>query len=127
MMRGRLLAIFADVPVVFFAVVIGVALTFRVAVGAVRDASLPKDVAPTFVTGPEPGLASAGARADADERAAADADAPKTNASAPAVPQAEVGAAGRVQPIGSPPPARTGPKPRGHGRRPVRPAGERSL
>jgi hypothetical protein len=116
MMRGRFLAIFADMPVVFFAVVIGVALTFRVAVGAIRDASLPKDVAPTFVTGPEPGVASAGATADADA---------KTSASASAVPKAEVGAAGKVQPIGSPAPARVAPKPRGHGRRPIRGGGER--
>jgi hypothetical protein len=67
-MKTRFLAIFADAPVVFFAVVIGVALTFRFAVGAVRDAAVPEPVAPTFatgpiatgpiVTGPEPGLAS---------------------------------------------------------------------
>jgi hypothetical protein len=100
MMRGRLLAIFADTPVVFFAVVIGVALTFRITVGAVRDASAPKDVAPTFVTGAEPALASA-------------------------VAKAEVGAAGDVQPLGGPLPARVAPKPRGHGRRPVLRGGER--
>lgn len=102
-MKTRLLAIFADAPIVFFAVVIGVALTFRVAVSAVRDAAVPEPVAPTFatgpiVTGPEPGLASA----------------PLPAATA------EVGAAAKVQPIGTPTPARVSPKPRGHGRRPNR-------
>jgi hypothetical protein len=105
-MKTRLLAVFADTPIVFFAVVIGVALTFRVAVGAVRDAAVPEPVAPTFatgpiVTGPEPGLASASASASAPLPAAT----------------AEVGAAAKVQPIGTPTPARVSPKPRGHGRR----------
>lgn len=108
-MKTRLLAVFADAPIVFFAVVIGVALTFRIAIGAVRDAAVPEPVAPTFatgpiVTGPEPGLASA------------------STASATPLPAAtaEVGAAAKVQPIGMPPPARVPPKPRGHGRRPIR-------
>ena len=101
-MKTRFLAIFADAPIVFFAVVIGVALTFRIAVGAVRDAAVPEPVAPTFatgphVTGPEPGLASASAPLP--------------------VATAEVGAAAKVQPIGTPTPARVSPKPRGHGRR----------
>jgi hypothetical protein len=106
-MKTRLLAIFADAPIVFFAVVIGVALTFRVAVGAVRDAAVPvpEPVAPTFatgpiVTGPEPGLAGASATPSAPLAAAT----------------AEVGAAAKVQPIGAPSPARVPPKPRGHGR-----------
>jgi hypothetical protein len=126
MMRERLLAIFADMPVLFFAVVIGVALTFRFTVGAIRDASAPKDVAPTFVTGAEPGLATARAEADAqaEARATADADA-RAKASASAVAKAEVGAAGKVQPLGGPLPAHVAPKPRGHGRRPVVRGGER--
>jgi hypothetical protein len=106
-MKTRLLAVFADTPMVFFAVVIGVALVFRVAVGAVRDAAISEPVAPTFatgpiVTGPEPGLTSASA---------------STSASTvlPAA-TAEVGAAAKVQPIGAPSPARVPPKPRGHGR-----------
>ena len=101
-MKTRLLAVFADTPIVFFAVVIGVALTFRVAVGAVRDAAIPEPVAPPFATGPlvtrpEPGLAPL-----------------------PAAATAEVGAAAKVQPIGTPTPARVSPKPRGHGRQPNR-------
>jgi hypothetical protein len=104
-MKTRFLALFADAPIVFFAVVIGVALTFRIAVGAVRDAAHPEPVAPTFatdaplVTGPEPGLASGTASV--------------TGAGA-----AEVGAAAKIQPIGTPTPGRLAPKPRGHGARP---------
>lgn len=105
-MKGRALATFADTPVAFFAVVIGVALTFRVGAGLVREAKAPPELAKTVVTGPEPGLAPA---------------TPALSAPAPApVPSVEVGAAARVQPFGSPPPARVGPKPRGHGRKPVR-------
>ncbi|MDB5217014.1 MAG: hypothetical protein JWO86_4941 [Myxococcaceae bacterium] len=107
-MKTRVLAVFADAPIVFFAVVIGVALTFRIAVGAIRDAAVPEPVAPTFatgpiVTGPEPGLASA-STSDASRL-------PTTAATA------EVGVAAKVQPIGAPTPARVPPKPRGHGRR----------
>lgn len=101
-MKTRLVAVFADTPIMFFAVVIGVALTFRVAVGAVRDAAIPEPVAPTFATGPlvtrpEPSVTPL-----------------------PAAVTAEVGAAAKVQPIGTPTPARVSPKPRGHGRRPNR-------
>jgi hypothetical protein len=107
----RFRAIFADAPVVFFAVVIGVALTFRVAVGVARDASTPVDVAPVFVTtAPEPGLASASATATATSS-------PSTAPSSSAI--GEVGAAAKVQPIGMP--ARVAPKTRGHGRRPLKP------
>jgi len=110
-MKARAFAVFADAPILFFAVVIGVALTFRVAVGVVRDAKTPPVVAPTFVTGPEPGL-------EAGPRAAASAAAlPASTASAPSV---EVGAAARVQPFGAPQPARVAPRPRGHGRKPMR-------
>jgi hypothetical protein len=109
-MKTRVLAIFADAPMVFFAVVIGVALTFRFAVGAVRDAAVPEPVAPTFatsplVTRPEPGLASANANESA----------PLPGATA------EVGPVAKVQPIGTPTPARVSPKPRGHSRRPLSP------
>jgi hypothetical protein len=90
-MKRRVVAIFADAPIVFFAIVIGVAMTFRVAVGWARQASTPLVVAPTFVTGPEPGLAEANANANAN-----------------------------VQPLGAPPPARVAPRPRGHGHRPIR-------
>jgi hypothetical protein len=106
-MKVRAFAIFADTPVGFFAVVIGVALTFRVGAGLAREAKAPPEVAPTFVTGPEPGLAAGAATASAS--------------AAPApVPSVEVGAAARVQPFGTPQPARVAPKPRGHGRKPVR-------
>lgn len=114
LMWVRLRGVFGDAPVLFFAVVIGVALTFRVAVGAIRDASIAPEVAPTFVTGAEPGLAEANAAAEA--KASADA---KAKADANAI--GEVGAAAKVQPIGMP--ARVAPKVRGHGRRPIR--GER--
>lgn len=109
-MKTRVLAVFADAPIVFFAVVIGVALTFRIAVGVIRDAAVPEPVAPTFatgpiVTGPEPGLASAStSTSDASPL-------PTMTATA------EVGVAAKVQPIGAPTPARVPPKPRGHGRR----------
>ena len=116
LMWVRLRGVFGDAPVLFFAVVIGVALTFRVAVGAIRDASIAPEVAPTFATGPEPGLAEANAKAEAEAKASADA---KAKADANAI--GEVGAAAKVQPIGMP--ARVAPKVRGHGRRPIR--GER--
>lgn len=105
LMKTRVLAVFADTPIVFFAVVIGVALTFRITVGVVRDARAVPVVVPTFATGPEPGLA------------AADAAAQVTATPAPSV---EVGAAAKVQPFGTPAPARVAPKPRGHGRKPIR-------
>ncbi len=120
-MGARFLAVFADTPVFFFAVVIGVALTFRVAVGAVRDASTPPVVAPTFVTGAEPGLAEArseearAATAAADGRTARDAR-EQAEASAAAA-KVELGAAARVQPIGRSSPRSS---PRGHVRRPPR-------
>lgn len=119
-MKTRFLAVFADAPIVFFAVVIGVALTFRIAVGAVRDAAHPEPAAPTFasgpvVTGPEPGLASG----TASVTAAASAASATSSAST-----AEVGAAAKVQPLGMPTPARPTPKLRGHARRPIR-GGER--
>jgi len=126
-MALRVRAVFADAPIVFFAVVIGVALTFRVAVGAVRDAAHPEPVAPTFattgatgpiVTGPEPGLASGTASVTGANGTGSTADV------ASATTTAEVGAAARVQPLGTPTPARMptparlAPKPRGHGARP---------
>ncbi|HSO34182.1 MAG TPA: hypothetical protein VLT33_16720 [Labilithrix sp.] len=99
----RVRHLFGETPFLFFGVVLGVALLFRVGVGLARDAATPAAVAPTFVTtGPEPGLAAAAAPS------------PSTT-STPAT--AEVGAAAKVQPIGSP--VRVPPKPRGHGRRPV--------
>ena len=102
-MKGRLFGVFAETPVMFFAVVLGVALVFRLGVGVAREAKTPPVVAPTFVSGPEPGLPAAA-----------------PSASATAVPSVEVGAAARVQPFGTPTPARVAPRPRGHGRKPVR-------
>ena len=102
----RLRHVFGDAPVLFFAVVIGVAFTFRVGVGLARDAATPAIVAPTFT--PEPALASGIV-------------APERPASAAPGTTAEVGAAAKVQPIGAPAPARVAPKPRGHGRRSGRP------
>ena len=118
-------AVLADAPIVFFAVVIGVALTFRVAVGAVRDAAQPEPVAPTFATtgssastassapivpivsGPEPGLASGTASATGGARTTTTAEV------------AEIGAAAKVQPLGSPP------KPPRKSRKPFRSGSER--
>lgn len=103
LMGARFVAVFADTPVFFFAVVIGVALVFRVGISAVREASTPPVVAPTFVTGAEPGLAeramaARAAQAAAEAKAAKDArEQAEASAAASAV---EVGAAARVQPIG---------------------------
>lgn len=93
LMWGRARALLEDAPLVFFGVIIAVTLVFRVGVGAVREARIPPVVAPTFVTGPEPGVAPS---------------APTTTATAaatlaPPVPTVEVGAAARVQPFGSKP------------------------
>ena len=112
LMKTRAFALFADTPILFFAVVIGVALTFRITVGVVRDARAIPVVAPTFETGPEPGLAASSAKAEAGATA---------TATALPVPSVEVGPAARVQPFGAPPqPARVAPKLRGHGRKPNR-------
>lgn len=111
LMKTRLFAVFADTPLLFFAVVIGVALTFRITVGVVRDARAVPVVVPSFATGPEPGLAEADAKAEAGVVV--------TGSAAPALP-VEVGAAARVQPFGTPQPARVAPRPRGHGRKPIR-------
>ncbi len=129
-MGGRFVAIFRDAPVVFFGVVIGVALIFRLGVGSAREALRPDVVAPTFTTSTAPGNASASASASATATAtASDGAQPSFIADPDAKPisnarKAEIGAAGRVQPIGldlrPPSPARVAPKPRGHGRRPIR-------
>ena len=58
-MKARAFGVFAETPVTFFAVVIGLAVVFRLGVGVVREAKTPPVVAPTFVTGPEPGLPAA--------------------------------------------------------------------
>jgi hypothetical protein len=106
-MRMKLFAIFADAPIVFFGVVIGVALTFRVAVGWARDAAATPETAPTFVTGAE----------RAEPKPATSAEPPKLAADPDAKPSVEIGAAAKVQPIGMPAPARVAPRPRGHGPR----------
>jgi hypothetical protein len=109
----RLRNVLGEAPILFFGVVIGVALTFRVAVGVVREAATPAAVAPTFVTtGPEPGIAS-GFVASGQPAGAGTSPSTSTGTGT-----AEVGAAAKVAPIGMPAPPRVGPKPRGHGRRP---------
>jgi hypothetical protein len=113
LMWQRVASLMADAPVVFFAVVIGVALTFRITVGWVRDAATPPDAAPTFATG-----ASASAAAKTDGPAAR--AEPRPTPSATTTLDAEVGAAASVQPLGSPRPAWTAPRPRPRGRRPIR-------
>lgn len=113
-MGARFLAIFADTPLLFFGVVIGVALVFRLGVGVAREAARPDVVAPTFVTGAEPRpAASGGIGLHADPSASGVAPSSATSA-------AEVGAAAKVQPLGMPSPARVAPRPRGHGWRPPR-------
>lgn len=104
-MGGRIRQLFGETPFLFFGVVLGVALLFRVGVGGAREAAQPDPAAPTFVsTQPEPGLAPTPS-------------APATPTASPGTTStAEVGAAARVQPIGTP--ARVPPKTRGHGRRP---------
>lgn len=102
----RLRHVFGDAPVLFFAVVTGVAFTFRVGVGLARDASMPPVVAQTFTSAPA--IASG---IVAPERPAASPVPPGTTA--------VVGAAAKVQPLGTPSPARVAPKPRGHGPRPA--------
>ena len=99
-MGSRVRHVFGETPFLFFGVVLGVAVIFRVGVGVAHDAAAPPVVAPTFVTtAPEPGVPSA-----------ASTTAPTSTSTT-----AEVGAAAKVQPLGSP--ARLPPKPRGHGRR----------
>jgi hypothetical protein len=61
-MWQRVVSLLGDAPLVFFAVVIGVALTFRITVGWVRDAATPPDVAPTFATGASASAAAPAAR-----------------------------------------------------------------
>ena len=108
-MGARFLAIFGDAPILFFGVVLGVALIFRVGVGVVRDAATPDVVAPTFTTTTaEQGVTQP--IADPEAR-------PTPTSTSSAAVKGEVGAAAKVQPIGAP--ARVAPKPRGHGRRPV--------
>ncbi len=103
---GKIRQLFGETPFLFFGVVLGVALLFRVGVGVAREAARPDVVAPTFVsTQPEPGLAVTAT--------AAPSASPSTTSTA------EVGAAARVQPIGTP--ARVPPRTRGHGRRPIHP------
>lgn len=120
----RLRLIFGEAPILFFGVVIGVALTFRAAAGFVREASTPPIVAPTWpggdaayvTTGPEPGIASGFV---APERPTSTSTGTSTGAGTGASTTAGVGAAVRAQPVGSPSPPRVTPKPRGHGRRPI--------
>ncbi len=107
MMGGRIRQVFGETPFLFFGVVIGLAVLFRVGVGVARESARPDVVAPTFIsTSPEPGLSATPAST--------------STPSATATPTAgEVGAAARVQPIGTP--VRVPPKTRGHGRRPLKP------
>jgi hypothetical protein len=114
LMWHRVVSLLGDAPLVFFAVVIGVALVFRITVGWVRDAATPPDVAPTFATS-----ASASTAAKADAPAAKPEPRPAPSATATTTLDAEVGAAASVQPLGSPRPAWTAPRPRPRGRRPV--------
>lgn len=107
MMGGRIRQVFGETPFLFFGVVIGLAVIFRVGVGVARESARPEVVAPVFVsTSPEPGLS-------AMPSATPSASTPSASTTG------EVGAVGRVQPIGTP--VQVPPRTRGHGRRPLKP------
>jgi hypothetical protein len=94
----RLRHVLEDAPLLFFGVLIGVTLTFRIAVGWAHDASTPPVVAPTFVIpGPPPAVSVA----------------PETPAR-----EASTSVSGTAETKVAVP--RVAPKPRGHGRRPLR-------
>jgi hypothetical protein len=99
MMGWRLRDTFAGTPYVFFAVVIGVAVFFRLGIGVLRSSTTPEPEVPVFAsTEPAP---TAAAKNDI---------APANDAPAPAV-------TSTTAKPGSPAPARGTPRPRGHGRR----------
>jgi len=110
MLGGRVREILAETPLLFFGVVLGVALLFRVGVGVAHEATQPEVVAPTFVsTQPERGVAQSVATAPSASTTA--------EVGAPEGPGTEGAPGRRVQPSGS----RGAPKTRAHGRTPLHP------
>ena len=110
MMGGRVRNTFADTPYLFFVVVIGVALTFRLGIGALRSSSTAEPEAPVFASteaATAPSARSGNAIAPANDSPTAGSS-PSTNAGTNAVTNTAAG---------GPSPARTTPRPRGHGRR----------
>jgi hypothetical protein len=51
-LRARMAALFADLPIVFLAVVLGVALTFRVAIGWAKEGATPEPPAVSALAAP---------------------------------------------------------------------------
>lgn len=124
--------VLADAPILFIGIVIGVALLFRVAVGAAREATAPPVEVPTFATttsltpGPSNGSAADDAMAAAAATAAATATTAATASTTASTTSAETtGTPRRGIPMRrdpdardlAPAPPRVGPRPRGHGRR----------
>ncbi|MBX3190928.1 MAG: hypothetical protein KF819_28290 [Labilithrix sp.] len=104
-----------DAPYVFFAVVIGVALSFRVAIGWVKGASSPQDEAPTFTTTPVHAAASGNLPHEQARAAGAEA---RVTPELRRDPEAVDGRPGAVR-VGRPAqgPAQRGQGQRGHARR----------
>jgi len=140
LLRSKVRGTFADTPVLFFAVVIGVALTFRVAIGWARDAQVAPAAAPTFTTAapaaPTPDVTggSGGSGAGGHDESVSGASA--TGATRPGSGGGDANGAGsRAEGAGAArkgrgglrrdpqagearPAATVAPRPRGHGRRP---------
>lgn len=100
MMGWRVRDMFAGTPYLFFAVVIGVAVFFRLGIGVLRANTTPEPEVPVFAS-TEPAPA---ASAKNDIAPANDAPSPAVTSTTTAKP-------------GAPAPARGTPRPRGHGRR----------
>jgi len=128
----------ADAPILFIGIVIGVALLFRVAVGAAREATSPPVEAPTFTTtsssSPEATATPATAAASTSSPASAAAAAATGTATATGTSIGTATAVGAATATGAsrrgipmardpdardlaPAPPRVAPRPRGHGRR----------
>jgi hypothetical protein len=103
MMGWRLCETFAGTPYVFFAVVIGVAVFFRLGIGVLKSSATPEPEVPVF----------------ASTEAAPSASAKKDIAPANDSPAPGVTGAATAKPGSGPAPARATPRPRGHGRRPA--------
>jgi hypothetical protein len=104
--RQRFVALWADAPVVFFAVVVGVALTFRVAIGWARgERTAEPEVEPAVAAAPPSQRAE---RDGAREVARAEAATPPSRARAAAPLRFEPDPA--AAPLPSPPARRARPK-----------------
>lgn len=100
MMGLRVRDTFAGTPYLFFGVVLGVAVLFRLGIGVLKSSTTPEPEVPVFAS-TEPATSAPGKN---DIAPANDAPAPALTATATSKP-------------GGPGPARNAPRPRGHGRR----------